>query len=212
MRAPALFWLALAAGLTYPLGWSYAVPESAAIAWKGAAVGLLAVWASAQGRSTDHRLLAAVLALGAIADMVLELNFVAGAAVFAVGHVVAITLYLRNRRPTPGVRDGPFAALFAGGIMLLAARLATPDLAPAVAVYALFLAAMAAAALMSRFRLAAAGALLFVASDLLIFARMSSLADVAWVSPAIWLLYFAGQALIAFGVSTVLKSAAHQLS
>jgi uncharacterized membrane protein YhhN len=192
---------ALAAGLTYPFISALAVPAAAVIAWKGAGVGLLAVWASLQGRSVDHRLLAAVLLLGATADLVLALHFVGGAAVFAVGHVVAMTLYRRNRRPGLGARDVAAAGLFVAGVVLLAALLASAEMALPVAVYALFLAGMAATALMSRFPLAAVGALFFVASDLLIFARMASLAGVGWVSHAVWLLYFGGQALIAWGVA-----------
>jgi uncharacterized membrane protein YhhN len=198
------FWIfgaAVVAGLGYMASWGLDLPEGAAIAWKGAGVGLLAVWASLQGRSTDHRLLAAVLLLGATADMVLELHFVGGAAIFALGHVVAITLYLRNRRAGTGPRDVALAALFVAGIALLAGQLASAEMALAVAFYALFLAGMASTALLSRFPLAAAGALLFVASDLLIFARMESLAGAGWVTPAIWLSYFGGQALIAWGVA-----------
>jgi len=199
-----LFWAALLAGLGYPLGWDMVLPDWGPIAWKGAGVGLLAIWASNQGRSTDHRLLAAVLLLGAIADMVLEVAFVLGAAVFAVGHVVAMTLYVRNRRAGIGPRDVALSAIFVGGVILLGSRLASPAMAGAVGFYTLFLAAMAATALMSRFPLAAAGALLFVLSDLLIFARMDGLAGVGWVSPVIWLTYFAGQALIAWGVASSL--------
>jgi uncharacterized membrane protein YhhN len=205
------FWIfsaALVAGLSYMASWGLGLPEGAAIAWKGAGVGLLAVWASLQGRSTDHRLLAAVLLLGATADMVLELHFVGGAAIFALGHVAAITLYLRNRRAGTGPRDVALAGLFVVGIALFASQLASKEMALAVAFYALLLAAMAATALLSRFPLAAAGALLFVASDLLIFARMASLAEAGWVTPAIWLSYFAGQALIALGVVRRLDFAA----
>lgn len=134
--------------------------------------------------------------------MVLEVAFLAGAAIFAVGHVVAITLYVRNRRAGLGARDVALAAIFIGGTILLASRLSSPEMAVAVGFYTLFLSAMAATALLSRFPLAAAGALLFVASDLLIFARMDSLAGAGWVSPLIWLSYFAGQALIAWGVAS----------
>lgn len=178
------------------------MPDWGLIAWKGAGVGLLAIWASNQGRTPDHRLLAAVLLLGATADMVLEVDFILGAAVFAVGHVVAIALYVRNRRAGLGARDAALAAMFAGGMIVLASRLSSPDMAAAVGFYTLFLAAMAATALMSRFPMAAAGALLFVLSDLLIFARMDRLSGTDWVSPLIWLLYFVGQALIAWGVAS----------
>ena len=79
--------------------------------------------------------------------------------------------------------------------------------APGVALYALFVAAMAAAAWTSRFPryLAGIGAMMFLASDLLIFARMGALAGVVWVGLAIWLLYYAGQLLIALGVARALR-------
>lgn len=204
MKAPLLFLAALVAALSYPLSWGLDLPPAAAIAWKGGGVGLLATWAACQGNTTNHRLLATVLALGATADMVLEINFIAGAAIFAIGHVVAITLYLRNRRPTPYARiTAP--ALIAGSIAL-ATLLAPADMHAPVAVYTLFLASMAATAGLSRFPIAATGALLFLASDLLIFARMTTLAAADWPTLAIWLLYFAGQALIAWGVASKLRS------
>lgn len=206
MRALPLFLAALVAGTSYMASWALPLPDWAAIAWKGMGVGLLATWASRQGSSLDHRLLAIVLTLGATADMVLELNFVAGAAIFALGHVVAITLYLRNRRPGLGARDAALAAAFIAGTCALAFTLASPDWAPPVAVYTLFLATMAATALIARFPLAATGALLFVASDLLIFARMGPLEGTQWADFAIWASYFAGQALIAWGVAFQLDS------
>lgn len=207
MKSPFLFIAALVAGISYMISWTLPLPEAAAIAWKGAGVGLLATWASRQGRTIDHKLLATVLVLGATADMMLEINFIAGAAIFALGHVVAVVLYIRNRRPGTGVRDAALGALFVGGMMALAFHLASPDWAPAVAVYTLFLAVMAGCALASRFPLAAVGALLFLLSDLLIFARMDLIANVGWADLAVWATYFGGQALIAFGVVKGLKAA-----
>jgi uncharacterized membrane protein YhhN len=74
--------------------------------------------------------------------------------------------------------------------------------APGIALYALGLGAMAAAAWLSRFPrpLTGAGALLFVASDLLIFAHGGPLAGSAAAGFAVWPLYFAGQAMICLGV------------
>jgi len=42
---------------------------------------------------------------------------------------------------------------------------------------------------------------MFVASDLLIFAEMGPLAGAAFIGVAIWALYFAGQFLITLGVA-----------
>jgi uncharacterized membrane protein YhhN len=208
VKALPLLLAALLAGASYMASWALPIPDWAAIAWKGMGVGLLATWASRQGTSTDHRLLAAVLTLGAAADMVLEVAFVPGAAIFALGHVVAIVLYLRNRRPGTAPRDAALAAAFIAGTVALAFALPGADWAPPVAVYTLFLAAMAAAAMASRFPLAAAGALLFLLSDLLIFARMGPLESARWADFAIWSTYFAGQALIAWGVARSLDSGA----
>jgi uncharacterized membrane protein YhhN len=45
---------------------------------------------------------------------------------------------------------------------------------------------------------------MFVASDLLIFARGGPLAGQTWVGFFVWSLYFAGQALICTGVARAL--------
>jgi uncharacterized membrane protein YhhN len=76
--------------------------------------------------------------------------------------------------------------------------------AVAFTAYALLLGAMAASAWLSRFPrgLVAAGALLFLASDMLIALRMGR--GVAGLGPAIWLLYYVGQLMIFLGVSTAL--------
>jgi len=69
-----------------------------------------------------------------------------------------------------------------------------------IALYAFGVSAMAACALMSRFRLAALGASMFVVSDLLIFARLGPLAGSVVPHLLVWPLYFIGQALIAWDV------------
>lgn len=208
MRAPWLLVAALAAGASYMLGWNLDLPEAVLIGWKGAGVGLLALWASRQGRTADHRLLALVLVLGAVADMVLVVAFAAGALLFALGHVAAVRLYLRNRREAVGIAELLAGLAFIAGTMAFAYLLASHDWALEVVAYTFFLAAMAAAAMMSVFSIAAFGALLFVASDLLIFAEMDGLSGVPWAGYAVWCLYFAGQALIAWGVASGLGNKA----
>ena len=79
--------------------------------------------------------------------------------------------------------------------------------APTVALYALALGGMAAAAWSSafpRYRVGL-GAVLFVASDLLIFARMGLLADSPLPSLLIWPLYYFGQFLICVGAVGYLR-------
>lgn len=206
MKARPLFVAALVAGTSYMGSRALPMSDWAAIAWKGMGVGLLAVWASRQGSSTDHRLLAIVLTLGATADMVLELSFVGGAAIFALGHVVAIVLYFRNRTQNSPLwqRLVPFCAtLFLWQVITNVPA----DWRVPVLVYSLFLGAMAVMAGVSRFPLAALGAALFVVSDIFLFWRMGPLEGVSWVDHAIWATYFAGQALIARGVALKLDSA-----
>ncbi|WP_293906445.1 lysoplasmalogenase family protein [Phenylobacterium sp.] len=211
---------ALVAGSSYIGSWALPLPPAAAIAWKGAGVGLLAVYAALNAREMNAGalngwLIAAVMTFGALGDVVLETNgFVAGALAFLAGHLTAVGLYLRNRRP-PVLADLTYAgALFV--FIILTAYLLPHDRATAgpVAIYATGLAAMTAAAWLSRFPrpLVAAGAMMFAASDLLIFLRTGRPAlDVFPMSIAVWGLYFAGQALVVLGVTLRTASPATRL-
>jgi len=114
-----------------------------------------------------------------------------------------VVLYLRNGRPLTLGNLTYAAALF--GFIVLSAYLFPLNRATAgpVALYATGLAAMTATAWLSRFPrpLVAAGAIMFAASDLLIFLRTGRPAlDIPPMSVAVWGLYFAGQALITLGV------------
>jgi uncharacterized membrane protein YhhN len=194
-------------GLGYPLIWDHLPTPALAIAAKGAGVGLLALAAALRARSPDGWLLACLLALGAAGDVLLEISLAAGAAAFAAGHGVAILLYRRNRRAGADQKDWAVAAL-----ILLAAAVVPglllqgrPEALPFTA-YALLLGAMAATAWLSRFPrgLVAVGALLFLASDLLIAFRMAS--GLAGLGASIWLLYYVGQLLIFLGVTSSLPA------
>jgi uncharacterized membrane protein YhhN len=206
---PLLLVASLAAGLAYPLCWNIGLADGAEIALKGAGVALLALLAATQARSVDGWLLAAVMALGALGDVLLEIRFEAGAVAFAVGHLVAITLYLRNRRAARTASQWAFAAalpLFGIVMPLLLLGSNGPEVA-GFTVYSLLLTLMAATAWLSRFPRyrTGLGAVLFVVSDTLIAARMGPLASAEWVSYAIWLLYYVGQLLIFLGVSATLR-------
>ena len=170
---------------------------------KGAGVALLAVLAVMQSRGANGQFLAAVLALGAAGDMAIEHSQVAGAAFFLVGHLVAACLYLHNRREVTSVSQNALAIALLLVIPLIAFAMPSDrTMAPLTALYALALAAMASSAWTSRFSRyrVGIGAMLFVASDLLIFARMGPLAQSRIPGMLIWPLYYCGQYLICIGV------------
>jgi uncharacterized membrane protein YhhN len=196
-------------GLGYPLLWAQPLAPGAMIAAKGAGVGMLALAAALRARTADAWRLAALLAFGALGDVLIEIELGAGAFAFAMGHVAAISLYARNRRSGLGLGDllvavGLLGFAAAAPFLLLRGR---PEQI-AFTAYALLLGAMAASAWLSRFPrgLVALGALLFVASDILIAARLGMGARPFGLGLAIWLLYYCGQFLIFVGVSSSLAA------
>lgn len=204
-------WLlaSLVASISYFFARDNAVPGLYLIAWKGAAVALLAVYAARRARSADGWLLVAVMALGALGDMALEVDMIAGGALFAAGHLLAIAMFLRNprERRTGSQWLAALALLF--GTPAVAALLALPDPRwPLAAGYAAIVGAMAASAWVSRFPRyrVGVGAVLFVASDLVIFARESGDVPEAVSWWLVWPLYYAGQFLIATGVVRTLRA------
>lgn len=201
-----IWWAAIIAGVSYFFADRIGVEGAAAVVWKGAGVGLLAVWAAAQARAPDGWLLTAVLGLGALGDVLLETaGLTVGAIAFLAGHIGAIGLYLRNRRPAPSGSQWGLAAGLLIGTPLISWLLSRDA---GVALYAAGLGGMAAAAWISRFpryRLGL-GAVLFVISDLLIFSRMGPLEGSAIPGLLIWPTYFAGQALIATAGVRVLRA------
>lgn len=193
------------AGVSYVATWHRGLPPAVDVTWKGAGVALLAVHAALRAKSLDGWLLAGVMALGALGDVLLETSgLTVGAIAFLLGHVVASGLYLRHRRPAA------WAPLVLVPIVVATAFLLPTDrsAAPGIGFYSLFLAIMAATALMSRFppRTVGLGALMFVASDLLIFARLGPLPAVLAVNLAVWGLYYFGQLLVCLGVAKTLET------
>lgn len=195
--------ISLIFGLTYPFLSTFPLDPATSIAAKGAAVGLLALAAALEARAADGWLLAALLALGATGDVLIESDLASGATAFAAAHVASIVLYLRNRRSPLRPWYWAVAALLpisAAALAFLLCR-GRPE-ASAFASYASLLGAMTAAAWLSRFpRAVGLGATLFLASDMLIAARLGSGADLFHLNAAIWLLYYVGQLGIFMGVS-----------
>lgn len=198
-------WLlaSLLAGISYYFVRDGQIPGLYLMAWKGAGVALLALYALARHKGADSRQIAAVMAFGALGDVLIELVLEWGAVAFLIGHLIAIHLYWRHRRarlsPSQKLAGIAFAALIpAISFMLPADRAA----APGVALYALGLGVMTAAAWTSsfpRYRVGL-GAVMFAVSDLLIFARIGPMAQSPLPNLLIWPLYYFGQFLICTGV------------
>lgn len=176
------------------------------IFFKAAACATLAIYALARHESAAARLLAGVMGLSSAGDVAMELgDEVWGGGLFFAAHLVAIVLYRLNARRRPVGSQVAAAAALALLTPLIGFLLA--DSVP-VALYALGLGAMAACAWLSRFSRydVGLGALLFVASDLLIFARFGGRLDPSVADWLVWPIYYAGQFLICTGVIRKLRS------
>jgi len=203
----------LLASIAAALAWYFlrnsAVPGVYLIALKGMPVALLAVYALLRHTGHDSLMVALVMALSALGDITIELDLALGGAAFFLSHLAAIALYLRHRRDWI---SGSQKAL--AGIVLVCVPLIAWQLAQAsgkgvpAAAYAFGLAAMAAAAWTSnfpRYRVGF-GAMLFVSSDLLIFAGLGPLEGSTVRDVLVWPLYYTGQFLIATGVIGELRN------
>jgi uncharacterized membrane protein YhhN len=201
--APLLFVSALLAGASFwPM--SHVLTHGAGfVVWKTAGVAMLALWALLVARNGDGRLLALALTFSALGDAVLEISQTFGGAAFLVGHMLAFTLYRRYRRP-----DGQWAVLVIALVIPCIAWFLTHDVG--VTVYACGLGAMTGLAWGSRLprHQVALGAAMFAVSDLLIFSRFHVLHDSPVPGLLIWPLYFAGQALVAWGAGRALAKEA----
>lgn len=200
--------LSLLFGISYFFVMDSNVPGLYLMFWKGAGVGFLAVYALARLHRMDGKIVGAIMALGAIGDMALEYDQILGASAFMAGHLVAIFFYSRFRRHKLALSQILFAAILIPLSVLIAWTLPS-DRAEAlgVAVYCFSVAAMAAMAWTSRFSRyqVGLGAILFLISDLLIFARMGPLATSMIPDFLVWPLYYFGQFMIATGIVKTLR-------
>lgn len=184
------------------------LPEIYLVPIKGSAVGFLALYCWLRHSSKSAHLLAAALVAAAIGDMAIEFSLIAGGAAFFVAHVITITMLLRHRRPPLESRDSViFIALLLGTPFVAYFLPYDPRLDIPVAIYALALGGMAAGAWASDFprMRVAAGAMLFVISDLLIFAGLGPLSGSPIPEYLVWPIYYLGQFLLAVGVITTLR-------
>lgn len=202
-----IWWLAaIIAGISYFLAVRLGWHGPAIIAWKAAGVGLLALWAAVNARNSDGWLITAVLMLGALGDALLDaVGMLAGAAAFAAGHLVAILLYMRHRRQSLSNSQKALAGLLVPLSLVITwgmLQQVSPLQMGAGVGYTGGVAVMAATAWTSsfpRFR-TGIGAIMFLASDLFLFAGASGALPRDVTLWLVWPLYFGGQLLIARGV------------
>jgi uncharacterized membrane protein YhhN len=173
-------------------------------------VGLLAVYLWLRHGSPDARLLAWAFAAAALGDMAFEIETdrLIGGLLFFAYHVMAMGVYLRNRRQQLVPTQKAAVALMLLLTPLLGWLLpADRGEAMNVALYALALGAMAASAWASVFPCyrVGAGAVLFLVSDLLLFAEMGPLQGHIVPQVLVWPIYYLGQLLIATGVAQTLR-------
>lgn len=211
-RAYWLWLAALVAGTSYFVAVLMRWDGPAIWTWKTLGVGLLAVWAAANARHRDGWVFVAVMAFGALGDFLLDgIGLLAGAAAFLIGHFIAISLYISNRRPDLAGSQKLLVLVTPPLSLLIAWGLTAGAEGGKIAMgYTVLVALMAAAAWTSRFPRyrTGIGAMLFLISDLFIFAGEGGTLSRTVTVWFVWPLYFAGQALIAWGVvSTLAKEA-----
>lgn len=196
--------LSIAAALAYYYLRVSALPEFYIVPVKGAACAMLAIYALVRHSSQDAKLLAIMMALAAIADMVVDINLYAGAVLFFGYHMMAVILYMMHRR-TSLAKSQKWAVV---ALLLLPPLIVQLMLENQWAtLYAFGMSCMVAAAWASsfpRYRVGA-GAVLFVLSDLLIFAGLGPLAGHFTVEYLVWPIYYLGQFLICTGVVQTLR-------
>ncbi|MFM5885891.1 MAG: lysoplasmalogenase [Novosphingobium sp.] len=206
-------WLlaSLIAGISFYFVKDSHLPGLYQMAWKGAGVALLAVYALVRHHGADSRQIAAVMGFGALGDVLIEIDMLYGALAFLAGHIVAIWLYARHRRSALSTSQRLLAIVLVPVVVWIAWSLpGDPMERPGIALYSTGLAVMAAMAWtsnFSRYRVGI-GAMMFVASDLLIFSRLGPLSASALPGLLIWPLYYFGQFLICTGVIGELSSRA----
>jgi uncharacterized membrane protein YhhN len=208
-RGKALLAASVVAALAFYMLRSADPMPMALVVLKGTGVGMLAILALLYGPGRSGAMLAGVMALGALGDMLIEFDVIAGAAAFLIGHLLALTLYLKFRRDRLTASQLMLAMVILVTVPFAGWSLpADRGTAPLVLVYALALGLMAAAAWTSRFSryTLGIGAVLFVLSDLLIFAEGGPLAESALPHLLIWPLYYIGQLMICLGVLRLLRA------
>lgn len=207
-KRPFLF-LSLIVAITYPVSFYINMPDLVMIAWKMAAVGCLALYALRNHHHGNFLILAAILSFYALGDGLIEFDIIWGAVSFSMGHVIAIYLFSRYRRP----RLSPSQKTLALIIPILVPSIAyitatTPtDSGFNAALYSFLLSLMAAMAWSSafpRYR-TGLGAILFIISDLLLFSRFKIGDNNIILNLSVWYSYYFGVFLMTTGIVQTIR-------
>lgn len=205
-----VFIVSMVLGAAYWAVWCYREKGPAGLLVKTGSVALLAIWAFLMG---GPLLLVAALALSAVGDGFLagkaERWLLPGMAAFFLAHAAYVPLFWQMGEAgwTWPVKAGQ-VALVVGGVLF--ARWLLPSVEPKmrlpVMLYTgvILMMGAAAIALPGVYLLATLGALMFIASDVilsfLLFRHPKDQPANIPASLAVWGLYFGGQVLIALGV------------
>ncbi len=185
------------------------VPQVWLLPLPAAATGFLALYALLQGGAKDSRWLALMMAVAAVRDVIFQIDLAVSALVFFVYHVLAMSLYLRHlREHTTTTQKAAAVAMLLLTPALTWLLPADRTLAAPLALYGLALGGMASCAWMSafpRYRVGI-GAVLVLASSLLVIAGIGPWMGQQLPDVLAWPLYYVGQLLITVGVVQTLRS------
>lgn len=178
---------------------------------KTAGVALLALLAYLQG---GPFLLVGALALSAVGDAFLSRDgdkaFLGGLCAFLAGHLLYIVLFVVSGSTIAAFLSSPLRiagalamGVFAFGMLKTLWPRVDAGLRLPIAVYVLAILAMGVTSLTLDYSWAILGAVLFMASDALLatekFLLPAGSPRGVWMRYAVWVLYYAGQALITLG-------------
>lgn len=201
---------ALAFGLIYGAAYCYREKSPLGLLVKTGSTALLALWAFLEGGPV---LLVVALALSAVGDAFLagkqERWLLPGMAAFFAAHAAYVPLFWGmavDERTLP-VLAAQIVLVFGGaGFVRWLAPWVAPGMRLPVIAYAAVILVMGAAALAltPSFWIVTLGALMFIASDVILslqlFRKPADQPTRVPASLAVWMLYFGGQVLIAWGV------------
>ncbi|WP_170234823.1 lysoplasmalogenase family protein [Croceicoccus sediminis] len=188
---------------------SHAIPGLFKVVWKGLPLILLALYAFQRHLGPDGHALTGLLLIAGVADSFSELQYASAATLMGFSLLLGIWLYARNRRDHTVTSQKILALVLVIAVPVISWFLLRGEEGRLLATgFSLLLAIMAATAWTSRFSRyrVGAGAVLFVVSDLLLFATLGPvLHDSPIATKLVWPLYYSGQLLIATGVVSRLR-------